>query len=180
MSSSRKIRLGLEKLYKAIRDKVPAFLKGTLFVNNANKETGVTHKPSAPNTQAQNGYAERAGRQLVVTARKTFIASGLPDHLWGYFIKATVRVLNETPIQRTGWTTPHEIVFGKKPDCSGVRILGPLVYVLRKGTSKALAKNPRLQKLKSVSVKGWYLGRSASNIFEVWIPEVNKHTWAHG
>jgi hypothetical protein len=138
------------------------------------RSTGIMHKPSAPDTQGQNGLPERAGRSLVTTARKSFIDSKLPEHLWGYFIKAAVRVLNETPIERKGWITPHQIVYGKKPDCSGARIPGSLVYVLRKGKSKLLGKNARLHKFKSVSFKGWYLGRSASNIFEVWIPEVNK------
>ncbi|KAF1986932.1 hypothetical protein K402DRAFT_308748, partial [Aulographum hederae CBS 113979] len=70
------------------------------------------------------------------------------------------------------------IVYGKKPDCSGARIPGSLAYVLRKGRSKTHGKNARLHKLKAISIKGWDLGRLASNIFEIWIPEFNKVVYA--
>jgi len=142
------------------------------------QEHGLTFKPSAPDTQSQNGFAERAGRSIVTIARKTCIQTKLPKRLWGYFIKSAVRTLNEAPIQRKKWTTPHEIVHGKKPDCSGARIPGSLAYILRKGKSKLRGKPGKLDKLDEVSIKGWYLGRSASNIFEIWVPDVDLVIYA--
>jgi len=127
----------------------------------------LTIQVSPPDTQSQNGYAERSGGVVVAMARRIHIESKLPVTLWPEFIDHAVRILNRLPIRKKDWTSPHECVHHHKPDLSQYRAVGSKCYVLVK-------KQPRLEKLRSRSFEGWLTGMSASNIYRVWLPQINR------
>jgi hypothetical protein len=130
---------------------------------------GLTVQTTPPDTQSQNGYAERSGGVISEIARKIHIASQLPVKLWPEFINQATRILNRTPIQRKDWMTPHEIVHHDKPDLSQYRAIGSKAYVLIPETQRQ-----KLYKLRARSLEGWLTGMAASNIYKVWLPRMQR------
>ncbi len=124
---------------------------------------GITLEHSAAETQAQNGYSERAGRVIVTMARALSIGSSIPEYMWPEAIKFCAYIRNMTPIQRHEWKTPHELVTGSKPDARHLKIWGcrayPLIYHLQ-----------RLDKLAPRAMIGYLMGYDSTNIFRIWVP----------
>ena len=58
-----------------------------------------------------------------------------------------------------------------KPDLSQFRATGSKAWVL---IQKAKRERLTLHKLQLKAVEGWLVGMSASNIYRVWIPEINR------
>jgi hypothetical protein len=73
----------------------------TTIVKNAVKKwltaRGIKIEPSAPDTQAQNGGAERSGGVIKAKARAIRIGAHLPYDLWSEVTRAAVYLHNRTP-----------------------------------------------------------------------------------
>jgi hypothetical protein len=54
------------------------------------RSQGITFEPSAPNTQAQNGMAERSGGVIVEKARAMRLSANLPHDLWNEIVNCAV------------------------------------------------------------------------------------------
>lgn len=80
-------------------------------VNKWLETKGITVEPSAPDTQAQNGGAERAVGVTKFKARAMRVGAHLPEKLWPEITRAAVYLHNRTPNSATGWSTPYEIFF---------------------------------------------------------------------
>lgn len=65
--------------------------------------------------------------------------------------------------------TPYEIIHQIKPDLSQYRAIGSKAYVLIPGPQRE-----RLQKLRARSIEGWITGMAASNIYRVWLPQLQR------
>ena len=133
-------------------------------------EKGITFSSSPPHTPEQNGLAERSGGVIMTTARKLRIQGRLPHRLWPYIVAHATRLLNRLPIQRKKWRTPFEIVHKRKPNLSHVRIIGSLAYVLIKNKRFRPAK----AKLQENALMGWLVGLDATNVYKVWIPQLDR------
>nr|QCF41193.1 CcxB [Bipolaris sorokiniana] len=131
---------------------------------------GITFTTTPPDTPEQNGLAERSGGVIINTARKLRIQSQLPHKLWPHIVAYATRLLNRIPVQRRDWKTPFEIVHSRKPDLSGLRIIGSRAYVLVKN----LRDRPARAKLHDKALMGWLIGTEATNIYKVWIPASNR------
>jgi hypothetical protein len=134
-------------------------------------DEGITFMPSPPYTPSQNGYAERSGGVIISVATRIYHASGLPIELWPEFISQACRILNRLPIKRGRWISPYEFVFHYKPDLSQFRAVGSKAWVL---IQKAKREKLTLHTLHSKAVEGWLVGMSASNIYRVWIPDIDR------
>jgi hypothetical protein len=135
---------------------------------------GIKFYPSPPYTPSQNGAAERSGGVIVTIARKIYLESKLPIKLWPFFVDHAARILNRIPGQRRGWTTPYEIVQGRRPNLAGFKVIGSKAYVLIKDESQ----RPKLQKLRSKTITGFLIGVEAANVFAVWIPALDRVIYA--
>lgn len=131
---------------------------------------GITFNPSPPDTPDQNGPAERSGGVIMTIARKLRIQGNLPQKLWPYIVAHATRLLNRIPVQRKQWQTPYEMVHGRKPNISHLKIIGSLAYVLIKN-KKA---RPARAKLQENALMGWLVGFDATNIHKVWIPHLDR------
>lgn len=131
---------------------------------------GITFNPSPPDTPDQNGLAERSGGVITTIARKIRIQSRLPHKLWPYIVSHATRLLNRIPVQRKEWQTPFQMVHGRKPNLSHLKIIGSLAYVLIKNTRY----RPATAKLQEKAVKGWLVELEATNIHKVWIPHLDR------
>ncbi|EFZ03308.2 Integrase, catalytic core [Metarhizium robertsii ARSEF 23] len=131
---------------------------------------GITFNPSPPDTPDQNGLAERSGGVIMTIARKLRIQGNLPQNLWPYIVAHATRLLNRIPVQRKHWQTPFEMVHGRKPNLSHLKIIGSLAYVLIK--SKKI--RPARAKLQENALMGWLVGLEATNIYKIWIPQLDR------
>ncbi|KAI1676067.1 RVT-2 domain containing protein [Pyrenophora tritici-repentis] len=68
------------------------------------------------------------------------------------------------------WKTPFEMVHGRKPDLSHIRIIGARAYIMVKN----LRDRPSRAKLQEKAIMGWLIGTEATNIYKVWIPQSNR------
>lgn len=103
-------------------------------------------------------------------ARKIRIQSRLPHRLWPYIVSHATRLLNRIPVQRKEWQTPFQMVHGRKPNLSHLKIIGSLAYVLIKNTRY----RPATAKLQEKAVNGWLVELEATNIHKVWIPRLDR------
>jgi hypothetical protein len=131
---------------------------------------GITFNSSPPDTPDQNGLAERSGGVIISIARKLRAQSRLPHKLWPYLVAHATRLLNRIPVQRKEWQTPFQMVHVRKPNLSHLKIVGSLAYVLNKNKRD----RPARAKLRDKAIMGWLVGFSATNIYKVWIPHLDR------
>lgn len=145
---------------------------------------GVKHEPSAPNTQAQNGRAERSGGVIGEMARTMRIHARLPEELWPSYIQAACYIHNRLPRAQNQWMTPYELVYNMqrinlglqgdwtRPSISHMRAYGCKAYV--KIADVEQKKRKLFYKLNPRAEIGYLIGYAASNIYRIWIPHSNK------
>lgn len=129
--------------------------------------TGIQWEPSAVDTPAQNGSAERSGGVILTKARTIRINANLPEFLWPEAIKSAVYLLNRTPTKALNWKTPYEMIMNRRPDISHIRIYGCRAYPLKRDIQ-------RTRKLESRAYIGYLVGYESSNIFRIWLPKQMK------
>ena len=93
------------------------------------EEYGITRETSAPYTPQQNGLAERMNQTLVGGARAMLQHSGLSRGFWAEALDTATHVFNRAPRKGLGWRTPYELLFGRIPDVSHLRVFGCSVWV---------------------------------------------------
>ena len=105
---------------------------GTEFVNKQLTQfyegVGISHQKSIPRTPQQNGVVERRNRTLVEAARTMLIFSKAPLFLWAEAIATACYTQNRSLIHPLHCKTPYELVHGRKPDLSFLRVFGALCY----------------------------------------------------
>ena len=147
---------------------------GELFSKEVRKELklrSIESKRSAPNTQAQNGGAERSGGVIMEKARTMRIAANLPHNLWKDIVEAACYLRNRTPLERNRWQSPFERVFKKQPIISHLKAYGCKAFAM---TADAQLKLQRKQKLEPRAHIGYLVGYQSSNIYKIWVPHKNK------
>lgn len=137
------------------------------------RSQGISFEPSAPNTQAQNGIAERSGGVIIEKARAMRISANLPHDLWNEIVNCAVYLRDRTPRESNGWKSSHEkfhtYVSGKpvKPQLAHLKAYGCRAYAM---TSAAQLKKKRLMKLDPRAHIGYLVGYDSTNIYRIWIP----------
>jgi hypothetical protein len=135
---------------------------------------GIRAEPSAPNTQAQNGGAERIAAVIILKSRAMRAGAKLPEYLWPESIKAATYLYNRTPSIHRNRKTPYELFHRQfrgdhsaKPDLSHLRAYGCKVFAL---TADAQLRRNRLQRQAPRAWIGFLVGYTSSNSFRVWNP----------
>ena len=96
---------------------------------------GITFKSSPPDAPDQNSFAERfggGGGGDCGNCTNICIQSNLPRKPWPHVVTHFTSISNRIPVQRIDWKTPFEMVHGRQPDLSHLRIIGSRAYVLFK------------------------------------------------
>ena len=96
-------------------------------LNSFFKLKGITHETTAAYTPQQNGKAERLNRTLLEKVRALLADSSLPDELWAEALAYANYSRVRSPVSGKD-ATPWQLLFGRKPDISGLRVFGSLVY----------------------------------------------------
>jgi transposase InsO family protein len=100
---------------------------------------GIVHEMTAPYSPAGNGKVERKNRSLIETARTMMKGKGVPKKYWAYAVATACFLQNRTLPGTTTRLTPHESLFGTKPDLSLIRQFGSKCWVLIEGHKTKLS-----------------------------------------
>ena len=101
----------------------------SIDLQNKFKHLGIISRTSVPHMHQQNGRAERLNWTLMEKAQAMRFVSCLPQNWWEFSVEYAVHVYNRIPVKRLAWHTPFEVLNGKKPDISHLRVFGCGAYV---------------------------------------------------
>ena len=144
---------------------------------------GIAVEPSAPDTQAQNGGAERSGGVNKEKSRAMRLDANLPWELWPEVTRAAAYLYNRTPSYVNQWKTPYEVFFThvsqsngiatspKKPRLAHLKAYGCKAFAMTDDTHRGKS---RLQRLDPKGWIGYLVGYQASTIYRIWIPSLAK------
>lgn len=148
---------------------------GNDFMEYCRRE-GLIVEFSVVRTPEQNGFIERAGGIIVTTARALIADSGLPKNLWPEAVAAAVYLINRMPtrmpdgryiipwVEAMQHRDPSQDL---RPNLSNLRLYGCRAYVMRRGIAKTDKMAPRAE-------IGYLVGYVASNIWKIWLPQLNQ------
>jgi len=89
---------------------------------------GIIHQRSCISTPQQNGIVERKYHHLLDVARSLRFQANLPLSFWGECILTAAFLINKLPVRILNFKSPHEILFGKSPSYSSLRVFGCLCF----------------------------------------------------
>ncbi|XP_075109035.1 putative mitochondrial protein AtMg00710 [Nicotiana tabacum] len=93
-------------------------------------ENCITHNFSTPRTPQQNGVVERKNRTLEEIARTMLIDSGIAKNFKAEAINTAYYLVNRCMIRSLLNKTPYDLLNGRKPKLTHLRIFGCKCYVL--------------------------------------------------
>ena len=83
-------------------------------------ESGTSRETST----RQNGFAEYMIHTLLDGARAMLQHSGMSKGFWSEAVSTAAYLHNRSPCKGLGWKTPHELLNGRTPDVSYLRVFG--------------------------------------------------------
>ncbi|KAL2225521.1 UNVERIFIED_CONTAM: Retrovirus-related Pol polyprotein from transposon RE1 [Sesamum indicum] len=129
---------------------------GSEFVNlncqNLHQRLGIIHQTSCIYTPKQNGRAESKHRHLLNVARALLFKASLPLKFWGNYILAATYIINRTPTDILGWSTPYQALNRHPPTYTHLKTFGCLCF--------ATNLNPHKSKFHKRAHKCFFLGYS--------------------
>jgi hypothetical protein len=103
----------------------------------------------------QNGMAERHIRTIFEWVLSVLSDSKLPKRLWPEILQTVIYVKNRSPASVPGSKTPFEMLYGRKPVLSELKIPGCIAY--------AIIPPEKRSKMDMHASRARYLGPEASN-----------------
>jgi len=97
-------------------------------------ETGIKAETTAPYNPQMSGKAERLYRTIMERLRAVLLEYKLPRSLWAEQLMALFFLRNRSPTA-DGQATPHELLYGAKPEVAHSRVLGSPAYTLKPSTA---------------------------------------------
>lgn len=126
-----------DRNFKLIGDKVADFLQTPRKLDSTNN-IATTQVCGAPDGQKnQNGAIETIWKKIMCMARSWLASNLLLTRFWYFAIRQAVQVHNYSPIHIDGRdTTPHEMMYGYKPDYRNLMPMFLVAYIKRKRDGK--------------------------------------------
>ena len=90
--------------------------------------TEITLTYSIPYEHAQNGLAEVLVKKIQLITRPLILHAHLPSSIWGHVVLRTVALLHLRPTL-INVQTPYELLSGRPPNVSHIRVFGCQVWV---------------------------------------------------
>jgi transposase InsO family protein len=129
-------------------------------------EQGTEHRATTHDTPQHNGVAELLNRRLGECIRAVLHQSGLPKNLWGEAINHITWLKNCTLTQAISNITPHEKLYGEKPNLARMPEWGQHVWVHTNTGSK----------LDTQAIEGHWVGYNKDSTHAHWIYMPNKNS----
>lgn len=99
-------------------------------LHNFLAEKGIIHRKSCPYTPEQNGLAERKHRHLIETTITLLQHAKIPSTFWTYAVHTATYLINRMPSVVLSHKSPFELLFGKIPSISHLRVFGCACFPL--------------------------------------------------
>lgn len=133
---------------------------------NLLKENGIEILQSTPHMHQQNGRAERFIRTMMDKAEAMRFTACIPPSWWNFSLEHAVYVYNRTPLRRTQWRTPYEVMNGEVPDISKLRVFGcgAYVFIPEKVRQNKLSPKSELMTYLGQTTHGWKFMRAPNNV----------------
>jgi len=106
------------------------------------EEKGIAHGITAPESSASNGAAERVILTIFDRVRAALVETNQPRPLWPWLVGHIVTAMNYVPYNEHT-ISPHEIIYGVKPDVSYLRPFGTAVAAWNPTQSRHDKLEPR-------------------------------------
>lgn len=130
---------------------------------------GIKRHLTAPYTPQQNGVVERRNNTLMGMMRSMMKHMSMPNYIWGEAIRHATYLINRLATRSLESKTPYEMLRGRKPNISHVRVFGCLAY--------AKIVGPHLTKLEDRSRVLVHLGTEpGSKAYRLYDPSTRKVT----
>lgn len=124
----RMVTTQFERHVKRVRsDNGTEFTKGGL--QNYFLKEGILHETSCVDTPQQNGRVELKNRHLHNVARALLFQASLPIRFWGECVLTAAYLINYTPTKLHHFKSSYEVLFGKSPSYTHLRVFGCFCYV---------------------------------------------------
>jgi transposase InsO family protein len=93
------------------------------------KKCCIARQKTTPYTPQQNGVAERMNKTLMEKARCMLSGAGLGHEFWAEAVGTTCYVVNRSPSSASDDKTPQEVLTGKEPSLTHLKVFGCDAYV---------------------------------------------------
>ena len=93
-------------------------------MNSFFQRIGILHHVSCPHTHQQNGAAEHKHRHIVQVGLSILLHASMPLKFWDEAFLTATFLINRLPTKVIHGETPHERLYGQKPDYSSLRTFG--------------------------------------------------------
>ena len=123
--------------------------------------TGIHLTYSVPYEHSQNGLAEAYIKKLQMVAWPLLLHAKLPATLWGHAILHTAALLRLRPTLLNPITS-QQLLIGRTPDVSHLRIFGSRVWVPR--------PEPLRRTISALREEGVYMGFDSPSILRYFVP----------
>ena len=134
------------------------------------KNKGIHHEITTSYSPESNGRAERLNRTLIDMARSMMIRlnGNMTERLWGEAINTANYIRNRVVTRSSReQKTPYEIIFGKRPDVSNLRIFGCAAYV-------HIPKQKLAGKFAARAEEGILVGYCKGNAYRIYLNKSGK------
>jgi len=88
------------------------------------REEGISPASTNAYMPEENTLVEKMNGVVIRSVQTMLTATGLPSRLWGEAFKFALFAINRSPSKAIQCRTPYELLEGKKPDDSLLRLLG--------------------------------------------------------
>jgi hypothetical protein len=167
-------------------------LKGVSNYEIWAEEEGIELELAPTYTHEPNGGSERAGQEVITKSIKMREAAGLPLNLWSETTLAAIYLHNMSPLQSNAFRSPNEVLdawfrsyfrwydpalilrmtVDLRPDWNGIYAYGCRAYALMKAREQD--KDKRDFKVAPRGHIGYLVGYVASNIYRIWVPQLER------
>nr|GEX08040.1 retrovirus-related Pol polyprotein from transposon TNT 1-94 [Tanacetum cinerariifolium] len=110
------------------KDEAPDFIIKFLKMIQVRLKVGISHETSVARSSQQNSFVERRNHTVIEAARTMLIYAQALLFLWTEAVATTCYTQNHTIVPLRQGKTPYELLHGKLPDLSFLRVFGALCY----------------------------------------------------
>ena len=178
--------------FKHDNEKAVIGIKGLTQYEIWAAKAGIDLELTPSNTHEPNGGAERAGQEVIVRSIVMRDAANLPEKLWPECAQAAVYLYNMSPSEAHDLRSPNEVLdswfrqyfrwyepeivtritVDLRPDWNGIYVYGARAYPLIK--EREAGKEKRAFKVMPRAHIGYLVGYVASNIYRIWVPQLDQ------
>ena len=134
----QRLKQNVKNPYKTVTTDLGGELAKSKAFQSMLSEESYILKTTGAHGSAQNGLAEKPNQDLATMMRSMLYGAGLGSQYWSYALRHAVYLKNRLPHSSLANVTPYEIMNGKKPNMSKIRVFGARAHFMKGTRAKKL------------------------------------------